>query len=90
MADREEIIKAIEICYTEGHNCTECPFFYKDECIDELMRDVLALLREQEPVKPQKMLGGIWSYERCGACGKVLYERDFAYCPWCGRKVEWA
>ena len=50
MIDREKVIKAIEICYTVGHNCTECPFFHKDECNDELMHEALAILREQKAV----------------------------------------
>jgi len=49
MPDMEKVIKAIEICYTAGHNCTECPRFNEDDCNDRLMRDVLTLLREQEP-----------------------------------------
>lgn len=48
MPDREKVIKAIEICYTVGHNCTECPLFYEDECNDRLMRDALALLKEHK------------------------------------------
>ena len=48
MADREKVIKAIEICYTLGHNCTECPFFTVDDCNDKLMHDALALLKVQE------------------------------------------
>lgn len=49
MPDREKVIKAIEICYTLGHNCTECPLFSEDDCNDKLMRDALSLLKEQEP-----------------------------------------
>lgn len=47
--DRGNTIKAIEICYTLGHNCTECPLFSEDDCNDKLMRDALSLLKEQEP-----------------------------------------
>lgn len=47
--DRGKTIKAIEICYTLGHNCTECPLFSEDDCNDKLMRDALSLLKEQEP-----------------------------------------
>lgn len=50
MRDMEKAIKAIEICYTVGHNCTECPYNSEDDCNDELMQDVLAMLREQKPV----------------------------------------
>ena len=48
MTDREKVIKAIEICYTLGHDCTECPLFPVDDCNDKLMHDVLVLLKEQE------------------------------------------
>lgn len=49
MTDREKVIKTIEICYTSGHNCTECPFFSEDDCNDKLMHDALSLLKAQEP-----------------------------------------
>lgn len=48
MADLERVIKAIEICYTLGHNCTECPLFSEDDCNDKLMHDALALLKAQD------------------------------------------
>lgn len=48
MPDREKVIKAIETCYTLGHNCTECPFFTEDDCNDKMMHDALALLKEQD------------------------------------------
>lgn len=92
MPDREKVIKGLEVCTASGSNCDGCPYFEPVEtilCACPMMDDALALLREQEPVKPQKMLDGVWSYERCGACGNVLYERGFAYCPWCGKAVKW-
>ena len=49
MTDLEKVINAIQICYTLGHNCTECQFFSEDDCNDKLMQDVLALLKAQEP-----------------------------------------
>ena len=48
MTDRDKVIKAIEICYTSGHNCAECPLFSEDNCNDKLMHNVLATLKEQE------------------------------------------
>ena len=45
---QQEIIKAIETCYKVGHNCTECPLFFEDECNDKLGREVITLLKEQE------------------------------------------
>ena len=48
MIELEKVIKAIEICYSEKHNCTECELFYVEDCNDKLMRDVLELLKKQE------------------------------------------
>ena len=86
MPDRRKVIKAIEICYTVGHNCTECPFNSEDECNDMLMRDVLALLREQEPVKPD--YNPYYQDWYCGNCGKTI-ARAYGFCNHCGRKVKW-
>ena len=52
MADYKKVIKGLEICIplAEGENCPEkCPY-YRDVCSGyyQLMRDALALLKEQE------------------------------------------
>ena len=60
---------------------------YHDDA--QCVRDTLALLREQEPVKP--IIENGFSY--CGVCGRSL-DSDFAdeevfrFCPNCGRKVR--
>ena len=89
MNDREKIIKAIEICYTEGHNCTECPLFDEDECNDMLMRNAMELLKEQEPVEPyvKHDNDGSWYYV-CGACHEAIDYKD-RFCRHCGRAVKW-
>lgn len=60
---REEVIKGLERCiekldsvtnHTHGFNCTVCPYYEKCESTHylvglPLMRDVFALLKEQEP-----------------------------------------
>ena len=104
MTDREKIIKAIEICYTVGHNCTECPLFNEDDCNDRLMRDALALLREQEPVEPKvsewledsdpgQEYGTTWA---CRKCMHSIHEpyiwnpynSGYKYCFHCGARME--
>ena len=90
MTEREQVIAALEICAAGTNSCNKCPM--KDKCkgvSNAAMVAAIKLLKEQEPVNPQKMLDGSWSYERCGNCGNVLYERGFAYCPWCRRSVKW-
>lgn len=87
---RREIIKAIETCYTVGHNCTECPLFAEDDCNDKLMRDALELLKEQEP----KLVRYTASTVRCPNCNKQIttkgcIHREINYCWKCGQAVKW-
>lgn len=54
MPDREKVMKGLECCISPNTqvNCLECPYGrernYRTECIRPLMRDALALLKEQE------------------------------------------
>lgn len=81
----EKAIAAIKAC--SFPNCSKC---YLDglgfgfTCIDRLMTDVLALLKEQQSVKP------LIAYDMyfCGSC-KYAIPRTANYCPKCGKKVEW-
>lgn len=93
MADREKVIKSIEICYILGHDCTECPLFTEDDCNDKLMRDAVTLLKEQEPIKP--LITGHGDFETVGTwwheCGNCRTQIDPAdkYCRKCGKAVWW-
>jgi hypothetical protein len=92
--DREMIIKGL-YQHCEGSmfdRCGECPYYeVADEpfrCRDALLMDVLALLREQEPVKPNKpgtAYKTVWS---CGVCSHPL-TTNWVACPSCGKKVKW-
>lgn len=103
--DREKVIKAFEICNNneDGIVCKNCPYkedkwngAWEDEtgetCFQTLHADVLALLKEQEAVKPIRkklMFSETWE---CGNCHEELFEGDVIrdnYCCNCGRKVEW-
>lgn len=93
MPDREKVIKGLTVCTEYGtpvEDCRKCPYQGEEYCTDAVMLDALALLREQEPVKPTEKNG--WHY--CGACGRLI-DSDFAdeevfqYCPNCGRAVKW-
>lgn len=88
MPDREKVIKAIEICYTLGHNCTECPLFPEDNCNDKLMHDALALLKEHKAIVPKRIDGKQNHFIKCGNCNRDLMS-GYHYCPHCGHAVKW-
>ena len=57
MADKGKVIRGLELCaydpdpgqeLKEIRSCPECPY-YRAGCSPQLIRDALALLREQEP-----------------------------------------
>ena len=51
MPDREKVIKALEICFTPGANCKQCPYDALGavpNCTKALGSDALALLKEQK------------------------------------------
>ena len=95
MIDREKVVNTLERCVNDCDS--ECPYEYGgavtlEYCRDDLMRDALELLKEQEPVK--------WSYEYncfiCSNCGlgiedEVYYlmNKPLNFCPTCGRKIKW-
>ena len=96
--DREKVIKGLENC-AMGFDCPpECP--YLDYCNDltkpmfvELAKDALALLKEQEAVKPLPQNSNGWvrtiKLWYCGACHSKISRRTSKYCPNCGKPILW-
>ena len=110
MPDREKVIKAAEIClrYIDDGDCpTECPYFdlctkYEKRVVFQpLIRDALALLKEQEAVKPVEVNNKETGCFKCGNCGAVVlsysypgiitdkYRSYHQFCGKCGRRVLW-
>lgn len=107
MPDREKVIKGLvccDYCNSVTNSCYQCPYLDLNKakgmamCTAELAHDALALLREQEPVKPIEKNNQIV----CGSCGEKLAEicgdvdvvwnddgKYPRYCPGCGRAVKW-
>ena len=52
MVDREKVIRGLWCCKT--YNCTECPYLKVNGCIPRLYDHAIAMIREQEPVKPKR------------------------------------
>ena len=96
MPDREKVIKGLEQ-HSEGFDrCGECPYYDIDHgnvlsCRDELLRDALELLKEQEAVTPIKARQGrneYYSYFLCPVCKNDITFHQ-SYCEDCGRKMKW-
>ena len=61
-----------------------------------ILKDAIALLKEQEAVKPKLVGPSMW---RCGKCEALLGWEEFTrsgvelveykFCPECGRPVKW-
>ena len=99
MIDREKVLKGLECCqYSSKSHCDECPYCYEglcetNDCTADLASDVLALLKEQEAVKPIKSPDKDDDYTfMCSNCKGELFCGDVLrdnFCPTCGRKVKW-
>lgn len=88
--DREKVINGLKNCSVQNDvGCQCCPYFkdrkeYGHEwCTTVLSQDVLALLKEQEAVKPTWGRGKPF----CGACG--LQIRGGKFCSECGKPIAW-
>ena len=96
MTDREKVIKGLEQhisykCETDDIPKGICPYWECEYCINEVMRNALELLKEQEPIEAKTMgeskSHGSWWFA-CGACGHAIDPED-NFCRECGRKVKW-
>ena len=83
----EKVLQAMEHCdlCSDMPNCQECFYLREPNCMDHLKRDIIALLKAQEPVEPTWRRGLAF----CGSCSRQFCH-GFKYCPECGRPVKWA
>ena len=103
MPDREKVVNAIDICLGHG-KCDDCGYRIKGgystmDCRKPMMRDALALMKEQEAVEPKTEPSAKGYWFTCGVCGWWLFEvRDTVhfddrkrihFCASCGRSVKW-
>ena len=97
MADREKVIKGLEILMNGCAyiDCDDCCFYISTKPTrcglreEQIQEDALALLKEQEAVEP-KVEKAILDYQSwhyiCGDCGGQIDIHD-NYCRHCGRVV---
>lgn len=87
----EKVIRGLECCMRENNTnmCGDCPYHDSSEtrfgCMQSAMRDALALLKEQEPVKP---FGG-YGFYFCGGCKNPFNSVSQKFCSECERRVKW-
>ena len=108
MTDREKAINGLEHC--KHGECVGCPYDQIREeslhgkhdkqelvCNEQLTEDILALLKEQEAVKPV-LIDRTYRIWLCGKCGSYVGFEDNdpndpnefdKYCRECGRPVLW-
>lgn len=82
MTDRENIIRHFQDAISASGDGNRWRFVRAD-----IIEDAIAILREQEPIKPRFYTG----YGRecwCGQCGSMIYSGD-DYCSHCGRRIKW-
>ena len=97
--DREKVIKGLELCLKtiDEPDCRkECPYYeicqkYEGRVIFQpLMRDTLALLKEQEPAEPVMKKGRLFTAPMCRKCGYFFPTGTKPnYCQECGKAVKW-
>lgn len=91
MTDREKVIGHFQDAIAASGAENRWRFVRVD-----MIEDAIALLREQEPVKP---IVGEYGARLCGNCGEqvgaisdsspYIIQIRLKYCPECGRKVKW-
>ena len=85
--DRENVIRVIDELIFEAQ---KAPTWKAENALRCLKKE---LLKEQEPVPPEKQSDGnpgaweSWWYV-CGACGREIDYHD-KFCRSCGRAVKW-
>ena len=90
MTNRETVIKGLEIHLNElgiGKSCSECPYWQTNPCESHLIADAIALLKEQEAVKPMKQTE-VSEWTVCGNCKTHIISK-WQFCPYCGKAVKW-
>lgn len=95
MTDREKVIKGLKCC-NMPNNHDDCPYnmaTHYNICTHQLLTDAIALLKDQEAVKPfirihdANISNG--TEHVCGYCNGSFLHQHVKFCPWCGKAVKW-
>ena len=89
MPDRAKAIKGLTAIQDEAYDRWVHRQYIEDPLITLIrdnIPDVIALLREQEPEKPD--YSPYYQEWYCGNCGKMI-PKAYKFCNYCGRAVKW-
>ena len=81
------------MAWLEGLAQDDWRMFHSDSEVQEIARNALELLKEQEAVKPKKAKGynppmyTLYEYE-CEECKSPMMNKQ-PFCMGCGRSVKW-
>ena len=93
MIDREKVANGLCHCLLYNGSCVDCPYDGPN-CQNDVLDDALALMKEQEPIKPTINEYGE-AYCICGEnVGIIPNSKDLPkirskYCSECGRRMKW-
>ena len=98
MIDMEKVVNGLRHCLLYNGSCLDYPYDGPN-CQNDVLEDVVALLKEQEAVEPYMDYDGhdVW---RCGNCGATIFHIEHSqadedwksyakFCRQCGREVKW-
>lgn len=100
MTGREKVMKGLQCLSSpyaqdmNGRDCENCQYD-NASCFLDITADALALLKEQEAIKPYRHYArcgtnhnGMDFWYNCGSCKTEILEND-KYCHECGQAVKW-
>lgn len=87
MPDREKVIEKLKAMhdFLGVGLSSQTQVFEEDQ---KILEDAIAMLKEQDAVKPKKADNPEESEYCCGICGYPLWLDEF-YCAHCGRRIGW-
>ena len=95
MAIKDRVIYDLERCVCKVPDaCSDCSKRREGlvplECMEELMKDALELLKRQEASFPEmELFGNAYRAYRCPNCHKALFYQGQKFCDDCGKAVKW-
>ena len=77
------------MAWLDGLTQDDWRMFHSDSEVQEIARNALELLKEQEPVAPV-LVGRMWECGKCHApVGIFMDDQRDQFCRTCGRSVKW-